>query len=197
LVGHETYRQAEGYFIFERLEPVKVKGKEEPIIAFRMIATSTRRTRFEVSAQRGLTPLIGRKHELEQMLESFRQAKSGRGQAISIISEAGLGKSRLLYEFRKAVGKEEVTFLEGKCLSYGKGVAYHPLIDILKSNFDIMEGDGDKEITEKIRGSLNAGSKRPQRRTKKMKCGIIWLAITLSGRLHAYIVVIHGPLGNI
>ena len=156
LAGHETYRQAEGYFIFERLEPVKVKGKEEPIIAYRMIAPSTRRTRFEVSAQRGLTPLIGRKRELDQLLEGFRRVKIGRGQAISIVSEAGLGKSRLLYEFRKAVAKEEVTFLEGKCLSYGKGVAYHPLIDILKSNFDIMEGDGDQEITEKIKKSLTA-----------------------------------------
>ncbi len=155
LVGHETYKQAEGYFIFERLEPVKVKGKEEPIVAYRMIAPSTRRTRFEVSAQRGLTPLIGRKRELEHLLESFGRAKSGRGQAISIVSEAGLGKSRLLYEFRKAVAKEDVTFLEGKCLSYGKGVAYHPLKDILKSNFDIMEGDEDHKITEKIRGNLN------------------------------------------
>ena len=154
LVGHETYRQAEGYFIFERLEPVKVKGKEEPVIAYRVIAPSTRRTRFEVSAQRGLTPLIGRERELEQLLDGFRRAKTGSGQAVSIVSEAGVGKSRLLYEFRKAVVKEEVTFLEGRCLSYGLGVAYHPVIDILKSTFDIMEGDGDQEITEKVTGSL-------------------------------------------
>ena len=52
------------------------------------------------------------------------------------------------------MAKEDVTFLEGKCLSYGMGVAYHPVIDILKSNFDIMEGDRDQEITEKISGSL-------------------------------------------
>lgn len=156
LTGHETYKQAEGYFIFERLEPVKVKGKEKPIVAYRMIAPSTRRTRFEVSAQRGLTPLTGRKRELEQLIESFDRVKSGRGQAISIVSEAGIGKSRLLYEFRKVVAKEKVTFLEGKCLSYGKGIAYHPLIDILKSNFDIMESDGDQEIKEKIRENLNA-----------------------------------------
>jgi len=154
LIGEDTFRQAEGYFILERLEPVKVKGKEEPVIAYRVIVPSTRRTRFEVSAQQGLTPLIGRERELEQLLDGFRRAKTGRGQAVSIVSEAGVGKSRLLYEFRKAVAKEDVTFLEGKCLSYGMGVAYHPVIDILKSNFDIMEGDGDQEITEKISGSL-------------------------------------------
>lgn len=154
LVGYETYRQAEGYFIFEAIEPLSVKGKEKPVIAYRMIAPSTRRTRFEVSAQKGLTPLIGREHELEQLLNCFDRARKGRGQAVSMISHAGVGKSRLLYEFRKAVAKEDVTFLEGRCLSYGKGVAYHPVIDILKSNFDVMESDGDQQITDKISGSL-------------------------------------------
>jgi tetratricopeptide (TPR) repeat protein len=70
------------------------------------------------------------------------------------MSEAGVGKSRLLYEFRKAVTNEDVTFLEGKCLSYSRGVAYHPVTDILKSNFDVLEGDGDEEIREKVKSGL-------------------------------------------
>ena len=104
-----------------------------------MIAPSTRRTRFDVSAERGLTPFVGRERELELLLDGFERAKAGRGQAFSIMAEAGVGKSRLLYEFRKAIANEDVTFLEGKCLSYSRGVAYHPFIDILKSNFDIRE----------------------------------------------------------
>ncbi|TET66303.1 MAG: hypothetical protein E3J56_14640, partial [Candidatus Aminicenantes bacterium] len=84
----------------------------------------------------------------------FERSKAGRGQAFSIVSEAGVGKSRLLYEFRKAVANENVTFLEGKCLSYSRGVAYHPVIDILKSNFDIREGDGDSEVREKVKNQL-------------------------------------------
>jgi len=68
------------------------------------------------------------------------------GQAISIISEAGIGKSRLLYEFRKAVTNEDVTFLEGRCLSYSRNVAYHPLVDILKANFDFQDGDEGESI---------------------------------------------------
>ncbi len=84
----------------------------------------------------------------------FERAKSGKGQAFSIVSEAGCGKSRLLYEFRKAVANEDVNFLEGKCLSYSRGVAYHPVIDILKSNFDIQEGEGDQEIREKVKRGL-------------------------------------------
>ena len=150
LVGQDTYRHAEGYFIFEQLEPKKVKGKGKPVRAYQVIAPSTPRTRFDVSAQRGLTPLVGRERELEQLQDGFERCKAGRGEAFSIVSEAGLGKSRLLYEFRKAVAKEEVTFLEGKCLSYSKGAAYQPVIDILKSTFDIMEGEGDSEVREKV-----------------------------------------------
>jgi predicted ATPase len=70
------------------------------------------------------------------------------------MAEAGLGKSRLLYEFRKAVANEDVTFLEGRCLSYSRSVAYHPVIDTLKSNFEIREEDGDLEIREKVKRGL-------------------------------------------
>jgi predicted ATPase len=87
-------------------------------------------------------------------MDGFERCKEGRGQAFSIVAEAGVGKSRLLYEFRKAVANEDVTFLEGKCLSYSKGVAYHPVIDVLKSNFDIREGDGDFQIRKKVKKGL-------------------------------------------
>jgi len=72
-----------------------------------------------------LTPFVGRERELELLLDGFQRAKLGKGQAFSIVSEAGCGKSRLLYEFRKVITNEDVTFLEGKCLSYSRGVAYH------------------------------------------------------------------------
>jgi predicted ATPase len=97
---------------------------------------------------------VGRERELELLLDGFERAKEGRGQAFSIMAEAGVGKSRLLYEFRKAVANEDITFLEGKCLSYSRGVAYHPIIDVLKSNFDVREEDGDSEIKEKFKRGL-------------------------------------------
>ena len=150
----ETFKLTEGLFRFEALGEQKVKGKEVPINVYRVIAPSTRRTRFDVSAERGLAPFVGRDRELELLLDGFERVKEGRGQAFSIIAEAGIGKSRLLYEFRKAVANEDVTFLEGKCLSYSKSVAYHPVIDILKSNFDVREEDSDSEIREKIQKGL-------------------------------------------
>jgi predicted ATPase/class 3 adenylate cyclase len=153
-VTEDTFKISEGLFRFEALGKKQVKGKEEPVKVYRVIAPSTRRTRFDVSAERGLAPFVGRERELELLLDGFERAKDGRGQAFSIVSEAGIGKSRLLYEFRKAVANEDVTFLEGRCLSYSKGVAYHPVIDILKANFDIMEGDGDLQIIEKVKKGL-------------------------------------------
>jgi class 3 adenylate cyclase/tetratricopeptide (TPR) repeat protein len=153
-VTEDTFKLTEGFFRFEALGEKKVKGKEEPIRVYQVIAPSTRRTKFDVSAERGLTPFIGRERELELLLDGFQRAKLGKGQAFSIISEAGVGKSRLLYEFRKAVANEDINFLEGKCLSYSRGAAYHPVIDILKSNFDIREGEGDQEIREKVKRSL-------------------------------------------
>lgn len=153
-VSNDTFNLTEGFFRFEALGRKAVKGKEEPVNVFRVIAPSTRRTRFDVSAARGLIPFVGRGRELELLLDGFERCKTGRGQAFSIISEAGLGKSRLLYEFRKAVTSEDVMFLEGRCLSYSRSIAYHPLIDILKANFDIREADQDSEIRKKVKKGL-------------------------------------------
>ncbi len=153
-VTEETFKLTEGLFRFEALGEKEVKGREEPVNVYRAIAPSTRRTRFDVSAERGLTPFVGRERELELLLDGLERSKAGRGQAFSIVAEAGVGKSRLLYEFRKAVANEDVTFLEGRCLSYSRGVAYHPVTDILKANFHIQEGDRDLEIREKVKRGL-------------------------------------------
>jgi len=153
-VTEDTFKLTEGFFRFEALGDKKIKGKEETVKVYQVITPSTRRTKFDVSAERGLTPFIGRERELELLLDGFQRAKLGKGQVFSIISEAGVGKSRLLYEFRKAVANEDVNFWEGKCLSYSRGVAYHPVIDILKSNFDIQEGEEDCKIREKVKKGL-------------------------------------------
>ena len=149
-VTTETFKLTEGFFRFEGLGKKAIKGKDEPVEVFRVITSSNRHTRFDVSAERGLTPFVGREKELELLLDGFEKAKQGRGQVFSIISEAGAGKSRLLYEFRKAVANEDVTFLEGKCLSYSRRDFFHPIIDMLKSNFDILGDEGDLEIREKL-----------------------------------------------
>ena len=150
-VTEDTFKLTEGFFRFEALGEKKVKGKEEPVRVYQVIAPSTRRTKFDVSAERGLTPFIGRERELELLLDGFQRAKLGKGQAFSIISEAGVGKSRLLYEFRKAIANEDVTFLEGRCLSYSRGVSLsspHRHLEV-KLRYTRRRGSGNQRKSPK------------------------------------------------
>jgi class 3 adenylate cyclase/tetratricopeptide (TPR) repeat protein len=153
-ISEDTFKITEGLFRVEALGEKEIKGKEKLLKVYQVIAPSSRRTRFDVSAERGLTPFVGRQRELELLLDGFERSREGRGQAISIISEAGIGKSRLLYEFRKSVTNEDVTFLEGRCLSYSRNVAYHPIVDILKANFEIQDNDTDQQIRQKVASFL-------------------------------------------
>jgi len=153
-VTEDTYRLTEGLFRFEGLGDRVIKGKDKPVKVYRVLAPSNSRTRFDVSSEQGLTPFVGRERELALLLDGYERAKEGRGQAFSIVAEAGLGKSRLLYEFRKAIANENVTFLEGKCLSYSRDVSYYPVTDILKTNFNIQDSDKDSEIEDKVKNNL-------------------------------------------
>ena len=153
-VSENTFKQAEGFFRFESLGLKQAKGIKAPVKVYRVIAASTLRTRFDVSAERGLTPLLGREREIGILQDAFQRAKVGRGQAVSIVSEAGLGKSRLLYEFRKVIANENVTFLEGQCTSFTKGIAHYPIKEILRANFDIQAGDDDAAVKDKVRKGL-------------------------------------------
>jgi class 3 adenylate cyclase/tetratricopeptide (TPR) repeat protein len=153
-VSDDAFKLTEGLFRFESLGAKEIKGKDQPVHIYQVIAPSSRRTRFDVNAERGLTPFVGRTRELENLLDGLDRAKAGRGQAFSLIGEAGVGKSRLLYEFHKAVTNEDITFLEGKSLSYGRGSAYHPIVDILKATFNVNETDTDQKIREKVTNGL-------------------------------------------
>ncbi|MEJ2189271.1 MAG: adenylate/guanylate cyclase domain-containing protein [Acidobacteriota bacterium] len=153
-VSEETFRITEGLFRFEALGERSTKGREKPVRVYRVIAPSTRRTRFDVNAEQGLTPLVGRERELELLLDGFYRSKAGVGQALSIVAEAGIGKSRLLYEFRKSVANEDITFLEGKCLSYSREDAYHPVVDLLKGLFDIHDEDKGIQVRAKVTKGL-------------------------------------------
>lgn len=147
----DTYKLAGGLFRCEALGEIPVKGREKPVRAYRVIAPSRHRTRFDVRSELGLTPLAGRDQELGTLLNIFERARKGNGQAVTIVGQAGVGKSRLLYEFRKAVTADDVTFLEGRCLSYRQGVAFYPLSDLLRANFDIAEGEAADKTSVKVR----------------------------------------------
>src|SRR5262245_2654853 len=149
-----THRLVEGYVHCADLGLVDVKGKAAPVQAYRVLGERGRRGRIDVSRARGLTPLVARERELELLRDCFERAKSGRGQAFSIVGEAGLGKSRLVHEFRQALVGEPVTFLESRCAPYGMAVPHLPIVDILRQNFGIEPGGSGEETAGKIRRGL-------------------------------------------
>jgi class 3 adenylate cyclase/tetratricopeptide (TPR) repeat protein len=154
LLSADTYRMARDFFKFEPLGKVRVKGKEEPVEAYELTAASEVETRIEAAVARGLTKFVGRQREIGALKEAFEKARSGSGQVVGIVGEAGVGKSRLVLELREILPREEYTYLEGQCLHYGGSIAYLPFLDILRSYFVIKEGEREflikKKMEEKI-----------------------------------------------
>ncbi len=97
---------------------------------------------------------VGRRQELDLLESRLASARAGRSQIVGIVGEAGIGKSRLLYEFRQALRGEPVTYLEGHCLSYGTSTPYLPVLEILRTACLIRETDGPAAVTAKLRRSL-------------------------------------------
>jgi class 3 adenylate cyclase/tetratricopeptide (TPR) repeat protein len=160
LIGEATQRLVEGYVRSEAQGPVQVKGRTEPVRVYRVTGRRRGRSRLEVSIDRGLTPLVGRERELNLLHNCLTRVKSGRGQVVCIVGEPGIGKSRLLYEFRKALEGESVIWLEGHCVAYGQNTPYLPILEILRANFQIEDGDTSLQLQGKLqRGvrQLDAG----------------------------------------
>jgi class 3 adenylate cyclase len=149
-----TLRLAEGYVEVKSLGPVPVKGLSVPIEVYEVTAASAVRSRLQATAARGLTRFVGRNAELEQLRHAQGLAANGHGQVVAIIGEAGVGKSRLVYEFTHSHRFQGWLVLESASASYGKATSYLPIIDLLKSYFKIDDRDDLREIREKVTGKL-------------------------------------------
>src|SRR3972149_2316447 len=152
-VGEETYHQAEGYFNFETLEPAKVKGKTEPIQAYKVL--SLKEKPISVHRLSGLrAKLIGRKAELSQLKEAAQKLKEGKGTIISIGGDAGTGKSRLTQEFKTTLDLNKIQWREGRSYAYSQNIPYFPLMDLLSRAWQIKEGDPPKKVKEKVESNI-------------------------------------------
>ena len=99
---------------------------------------------------------VGRRHDLDLLESRLASARAGRGQLVGIVGEAGLGKSRLVFELRHALRTRPVTFLEGRCLSYGASMPYRPILEILRQAFGIADGQAPDVIAGRVRATLTA-----------------------------------------
>jgi class 3 adenylate cyclase/tetratricopeptide (TPR) repeat protein len=149
LVSEATHRLVGDYFHVRPLGNLSLKGKAEPVSAWEVIGARAARTRLDVEAERGLTPYIGRERELQLLQACFERARTGHGQVVFVVGEPGIGKSRLLYEFRRRLG-DAATWVEGRCISFGRSIAFHPVIDMMKRTFRIEEGDTETAIAKKV-----------------------------------------------
>jgi class 3 adenylate cyclase/tetratricopeptide (TPR) repeat protein len=154
LVSGHTYKLAKDFFKFESLGKVQVKGKEELQEAYELLMPSKVKTRIEAAAVAGLTKFVGRKREMEFLQEALEKVRSGSGQMVGVLGEAGVGKSRIIFETRKMFQREEYVYLEGRCLHYGGSIAYLPILDILRSYFEIKEGEQEFSIKRKIKEKI-------------------------------------------
>jgi class 3 adenylate cyclase len=130
LVAGPTYRLAEGYFRFRALGPTRVRGVAEPVEAYVLEGEGTVVSRLEASLRRGGSPFRGREAELRALGECWERVVCRQGEAVCLVGEPGIGKSRLAWEFQRSLGIRERA--EGAALSHARGAAYFVVRQLLR-----------------------------------------------------------------
>jgi class 3 adenylate cyclase/tetratricopeptide (TPR) repeat protein len=149
-ISEPTHRIVGDHFDCELLGELTVKGKTQPVEVWRVMRERPVRTRFEVATERGLARFIGRDQELAVLEGSLQTAHRGAGQVVLVSGEAGIGKSRLLFELRRRLSGQDVAWIEGHCISYGANIPYLPVVDLLKNALGIRDEDGDAEVAGRV-----------------------------------------------
>ena len=149
-----TLRLAEGLVQVNALGQFPVRGLSEPVEVFELTGASTIRRRLQAAAARGLTRFVGRQQELAALQQALEQAGAGHGQIVAVVGEAGVGKSRLVYEFVHSHHTQGWSVLESASVSYGKATPYFPVIDLLKRYSHIDDHDDTRTIRAKLTGQV-------------------------------------------
>ena len=152
-ISENTLKFVEGYFELKPLGPTKVKGVSEPVNVYEVTGLGPIRTRLQRSAGRGYTKFVGRQREMDAMKAAAEQAKTGHGQIVAAMAEPGVGKSRLIFEF-KAVSPSGWMVLETFSVSQGKASAFLPVVDLLHGYFKITSDDEARARREKVAGKI-------------------------------------------
>jgi class 3 adenylate cyclase/pimeloyl-ACP methyl ester carboxylesterase len=154
LLTAATLRLVEGLVRVNALGPIPVKGLPEPVEVFELIGTSAIHRRLQAAATRGLTRFVGRQTELAALRQALERAGAGHGQAAAVVGEAGVGKSRLVYEFIHSHHTRNWLVLECASVSYGKATAYFPVVDLLKRYVHVDDGDDTRTMRAKVTGQV-------------------------------------------
>lgn len=149
IIAEATWRLVEGRIEAEPLATVSLKGFTEPVQAYRATAIHVT-SRFEAATSGGLTPFVGRNSELKVLKNRWRQSRTGEGQVVLLSGEAGIGKSRILREFRNSLSDAPYISLRYHCSPYGSNTAFLPIIDQLRSTAGFTKNDTDDDRLDKL-----------------------------------------------
>jgi class 3 adenylate cyclase/tetratricopeptide (TPR) repeat protein len=150
-----TYRLVEGLVDATFTGDRTIKGKSDRQKVHRLDAVRLGATRFEAAVTRGLSSFVGRGTEMDVLERCLDKARSELC-VIDLAAEPGMGKSRLLHEFRQRIGKEGAFVLTGNCSPDGQQTPFLPFIEVVRGSFRISTGDSEKEISQKLEGGLTA-----------------------------------------
>jgi class 3 adenylate cyclase/tetratricopeptide (TPR) repeat protein len=154
VIAPATVALAEGFLQLSRLGPTSVKGMTSPVDVYELTGTSGVRSRLQAIARRGLTTFIGRTREIAQLQDALDAARRGQGQIVAVVGEAGVGKSRLFWEFTHSDAMAGCIVVEAASVSYGRATPYYPVIELLKSYFGIDTRDSVQSVRDKVTGRL-------------------------------------------
>ena len=154
VVSQRTQHLRDGFFVFEDLGEFQVKGKTDPVRVYALVREIQGRTRLEVSKERGLTALVGRDAEIQRLRQIYQRAAGGDGAIVLLAGDPGVGKSRLLYEFLRRLDGAGAVELETTCASYGRAMAYRPIVEALRRYLDLPDGVPGEEVRSRVAEQL-------------------------------------------
>src|SRR5215475_220495 len=149
-----TLRLVEGLVQVQALGPIPVRGMPEPVEVFELVGASTLRGRLQAAAVRGLTRFVGREAELTAVRHALAQAGAGHGQVVAVVGEAGVGKSRLVYEVDHAHHTQGWRVLESASVSYGKATPYFPVVELLKRYVHVEDAVEPRTVRARVAGQV-------------------------------------------
>jgi class 3 adenylate cyclase len=147
-ISEATHRFVQGLVGASFAGEQPIKGKSDPQKVYRLNAIRQGATRFEVAVSRGLSAFVGREHELEVLERGLDKARSEIC-VIDLAAGPGIGKSRLLHEFRQRIGNERAVVLAGSCSPDGQQTPFLPFIEVVRGLFRISTGEAETEIAQK------------------------------------------------
>ena len=153
LLSEATQRLVQGLVEIEFAGEHSIKGKAETQKAYRLDSIRQGATRFEAAIGRGLSVYVGREREMEILERGLAGARS-QLHVIDVVAEPGMGKSRLLYEFRQRIDRERAFILSGSCSQDGQQTPFLPFIEVVRGSFQVSAGEAEKEITRKLETGL-------------------------------------------